>query len=263
MHRNRNIFTPILLIVLIICISNAIERILSVEPIYLFLSEVTIFFLIIAFLIIREAKNLDKFHIDKLSIITFIVLCFLRPKYHVNGEIWFKIGFILLGLVIGIFSIKNWKNIPSVKNKYVFVGLIVGLFNAILAYILLNNTGNILQSIDGYKGIPISVIIFRECLTTMSSAVIYEEMMFRGFLWGYLNQAGLKDGLSCIFQAVFFWLLHVAKYGFSLPLLLAVLFLAISTTAIVRYSRQVFPAIIIHTMANALTNLLLYVTVWR
>lgn len=259
----RKILNVIILLGLIIGISNVFQKNVHINTIYLFLIDVTISFTIIAILIIRESKQLELFHIDKFSILTLIFFCFFRTKYNVNGEIWFTIIFIIIGLTVGIFTIKNWRSIPNTNFRFIFLGLIIGVVNAIFAIVLLNNTGNVMQKIDGYKGLSTIIIVFREFISTLSSAVIYEEIIFRGFLWGYLRQVGYSDGLSCIFQGVIFWLIHFSKYGFSIPELIIIFLLTISTTIIVRYSRQVFPALVIHSFTNALTNILLYIVTWR
>jgi membrane protease YdiL (CAAX protease family) len=62
-------------------------------------------------------------------------------------------------------------------------------------------------------------------------AIVFEEFLFRGFLWGYLRNKGMGEWLILLIQAIFFWMSHhkylLAQnfYFFWIPLPLAAVLL--------------------------------------
>jgi hypothetical protein len=129
----------------------------------------------IAFIISKNITNLGEFALDRASIITFILFCFLRPNYQLPGESWIGLLNICIGAFSSIIFIKHWREIPNVTYKGLFFGILLSICLFLVVFPLSLTTDHIYSRVDGYKNVPVWIIVFREVITTLSYTVIFEE----------------------------------------------------------------------------------------
>lgn len=84
-------------------------------------------------------------------------------------------------------------------------------------------------------------------------AALSEEPVFRGFLWGALRQAGLRDRWIFAVQAVLFWLAHIYYINtYPLSFWLIVPMGAVVMGLLAWRSRSIAPSMIAHGLMNGI-----------
>jgi hypothetical protein len=154
------------------------------EPLYLLLMSMGL-----STLILIEVNNLQEFHIDKFTIITFILGVLLIAAAGFTGQLCSPIiGVVGIAIII-VFLVKK-PNIPRTNLRWTVIGILLSSLSvALLAIVEIYVRPNRLPSELLQKPIVPTVlgVILRQF-----SGVSLEELLFRGFLWGYLRQFGWK-----------------------------------------------------------------------
>lgn len=218
---------------------------------------VTLFYITIAILIFIERKNLADFHIDRSSLIIFLLFSFVRTRFSVAGEMLQLIVIALSGVACGIILVLCWSKIPNTNWRWAMVGLFGGILVAGLVAILEISEGYLAKFENYIPQIPFWLILTNRIIYSVSIVTPYEEIVMRGFLWGYLRQAGLSENKACWIQGISFWLLHLYRANFLLVFFVGLPILTFLVSLLVRKSKQVFPSIIAHTITNALSDSIL------
>jgi membrane protease YdiL (CAAX protease family) len=87
----------------------------------------------------------------------------------------------------------------------------------------------------------------------------FEEIIFRGYLWGYLRRFGWKENRILLVQAVLFWFVHLGYIKmYPITFFITIPIITIIFSLLTRYSKQVFPSMIAHTIINAITPIILF-----
>jgi membrane protease YdiL (CAAX protease family) len=162
--------------------------------------------------------------------------------------------FVLSGLFMLWVVAKNWKNIPEVDWRGVYHGVILTALVLIPATYIsyLSQKGNPVTPID-FLG-----VIIKTTMPTFALIAVSEEILFRGFLWGYLKQIGLNSNTALILQGIIFWLIHIINLSFLPAFLICIPLMTIILSILAKQTKQLFPSIISHTMYDVLVGL-----VWR
>ena len=100
--------------------------------------------------------------------------------------------------------------------------------------------------------------LIRDVIYNLSFVAIMEELAFRGVLWGYLRGIGWKESKIFWAQAILFWLTHIWQIFNPITFFITIPIGTIIFSLLTRYSRQVFPSIIAHTIMNTAGPLLVY-----
>lgn len=210
--------------------------------------------LIIATLIWIERKNLEQFHVDKFTIVTLLVGFFLFQRVGGVGENFFIVVIGITGVSLIILLMISKPQIPSTRIRLALIGIVAGSVLVIvltLLEILLRppwppqplTRGNLIATCVGY--------IIREI-----STVPMEEMMFRGFLWGYLSRKGWREKKIFWTQGLLFWLLHFLRIGMPFSFFIAIPLLTLLSSELVKRTKQLFPSILAHIVINSISALL-------
>lgn len=98
--------------------------------------------------------------------------------------------------------------------------------------------------------------MINQLIIQIAYVAIYEEAIFRGFLWGYLEKKKWDNKWILVFQGILFWLLHLyylpnspIVFWISVPLVGLILGL------VAWRSRSITTTIIIHALYNTLGRL--------
>jgi hypothetical protein len=199
-------------------------------------------YLLTAILIWWERERLQDFWIDIASAITF--LCQIP---------WFPIG-------IGLFramrrSHAKFPNPPTGMWRWLLVGAILALVSGIVTMSL------VVKPTDSRSGTPANLIfLVPAILTQMTTAAVWEEPLFRGFLWGYLRRWRWPNVLIWLFQAALFASGHIyyLKEEAFVPWLIRMMLPALLTGLIAWQARSIFASMVTHGVFNASWDMLIH-----
>lgn len=209
----------------------------------------------ITLILLIEIQNLQEFNIDRLTLWIIIFSCFLRRRLGIEGEIFYLLFLAFLGIsIFGVVFIKR-NVIPKTSTNSLLGGVAIGFIALTLTTLIeAQQASNWLT--PAYSN-NVTVVLVRELIYQLSFVTIVEEIVFRGFLVGYLKRFGCKENIAFVVQALLFWLIHYASLGNPLTFFLSIPILIISTTLVVRWFKQLSPSIFIHTFVNVFLPFLL------
>lgn len=222
-------------------------------------------YLLSAVLIIYERKRLSNFNIDIFSIFLFIGIPILTPfmnmiirYFNPLLKLNFSIFQIVLALLLCVFLIvfppkldrKSFKKIVT----WFFISIVIGLIISIIfAYLICRqkHVGFVLRY--GYE-LPLVLSLFMQQIRT---AAISEEPLFRGFIWGYLNEKKWKWHWIWIFQTLLFMIAHLyyvpdSLYSFFLIVPISGLILGY----IAGRSKSIGNSMICHGLINSVSSMI-------
>ena len=220
-------------------------------------------YLLTAFFLLWECENLEVFHVDVLAI--WIILLFkpiqtLILAYWRSGSPFMYphrpsllIWAIAIGLGIGLWFRR--KDLPRFQFKslgWFGIGMLAGIFLAVVTAIP-----------GAYTHIPrmspvafwftVKKEAFLDFIYQTGYAGVTEEPLFRGFLWGALHKAGLKEIWIFLLQAGLFTIGHIYYWGKSpIALLITVPILSLGFGLIVWKSRTISASLAAHGTVNSL-----------
>ncbi len=212
-------------------------------------------YLVIAIIFLLEIENLQKFHIDTISFWMIILNCFLRVRLGGNEEKFFLIILAILGCLMTVMFIKNRSLIAKTSLDSLVKGVIVGC--GVLAVITFIEAFQVEKWLSDIYANKLGINILRQLIFQFSFVVLIEEVVFRGFLAGYLMIFGLREKTAFSIQALLFWLIHYRRLTNPITFFISIPILAISTTLVVKRQKQLLPSIFVHLMVNVLSPLLL------
>ena len=93
----------------------------------------------------------------------------------------------------------------------------------------------------------------------LSSAAISEEPLFRGFIWGYLKNKGIKDPWICVIQALLFWAGHIYYIGTGINFWIVHPLFAIFIGLLVWKTRSITHTMIFHSCVNTFVDYLRFI----
>jgi membrane protease YdiL (CAAX protease family) len=202
-----------------------------------------------------ESKNLEEFHLDRLALGTLIIFGLIRGTLGIPGEIYFKIIIWILNLLLLWAFIRNYRNIPRIKPRWILISLVSCLLVIPLAYIIhslkITIYPNFMTLSRGFLWNAV-----RNTLFDLSFGAPLEEITMRGLLWGQLRRWGWTDKRIFWIQGILFWLLHFWQLlSNPLAFITIIPIMTLIFSLLVFYSKRVFPSIIFHTACNALITL--------
>jgi membrane protease YdiL (CAAX protease family) len=199
-------------------------------------------YLLTAILIWWEREHLRDFWIDLAAAITFLLQIFCFP-----------IG-------IGLFAAmrRHRARFPSPLPN-VWRWALVGAIFAIVCNILLVNLGLEPSSSRGAQPASFSYLL-PAVFSQMTGAAVFEEPLFRGFVWGYLRRAQWKDGWIWLFQALFFTLGHVyyLQTEATGPWFIRIMLTSLIIGFIAWRAKSIFASMVTHGMFNASNDMLMH-----
>jgi membrane protease YdiL (CAAX protease family) len=265
--------TPILLIFFLIwslIINNLIRLFVNPQPEWLQPIYYVLLYLLIAIFLILERKRLDRYFICRGSVIIFIVLGGVARIFYSNSSITFitnAVYWIPAALVtIFVYKKENFhkKTLPD-RLSLVVWGLSGGLgtilFEVFMTMLIVGGTSAFSavqllgqQIINGLNAGDNAPLCF-QFLYNLGDAPLWEEMIFRGFISGYLFQKGWQEKYVWLAQGLLFWFGHLTRLS-GVPLFL---FLPVSIfifTFLCKSTKSIFPGVLAHTTFNTFVNLI-------
>lgn len=222
---------------------------------YFSYAYVTFMYLGISILIGVEAKNLEEFHIDKFTIMTFVLGSILRRRIGAPAESFFLILIALSG-ILAIFMVARKKpTLPRTNMKWVFVGIGIGCGTVIIITFLELLFRGTWVAMPLFRNNLIATVI-GEIVKEFSFGALVEEILFRGFLWGYLKKEGWNENKVIWTQGILFWVLHLSRIVTPFTFFIVIPLITMIFSKLTLRSRQLFPAIVAHIIINVISSLL-------
>lgn len=192
---------------------------------------------------------LADFHINRVSVWIYILSCtILRFTLSVT-----TISFWVFGLIVLWMLIRKHLVLRPINNEdylWAFRGLILGfLMSVVLSYFLnlINPIGLIPSRQRPSLFFGVGAFFFE-----LAHAALPEEMIFRGFLWGYMKSKGWEDKKILILQAGIFWLAHLNYYEKPYTLWITVPLLSLILGIVVWRSRSIASSMVMHAVYNSM-----------
>jgi hypothetical protein len=189
-----------------------------------------------------ERERLRDFHIDVVAGVVFMLQTFCFP-----------IG-------IGLFALMRrrgarWPAPPRGIARWMLLGLCAGLAMQIAIQWLGLNPAVPRTA----EAATLSSLLFRIPLQ-MTNAAVFEEPLFRGFLWGYLRKAGLRDVWIWLVQAGLFvaghiYYLNTEPFG---PWLIRMLIPSLLFGLIAWQARSIAASMAAHGATNAAGDMIMH-----
>lgn len=199
-------------------------------------------YLITAILIWRERERLRDFWIDLTSAIVFLCQIFMFPF---GAALFVKMHR----------SKSRFPPPPPGLLRWVLIGALLAILTTIFTMQFR------LYPEQQRSDNPASLTsLFSIVLIQMSNAAVWEEPLFRGFLWGFLRKGGWKNAWIWLFQALLFTFSH-AYYLRVEPL--PVFFVRMMMPALLMglmawKARSITASMVTHGFLNASSDLLMH-----
>jgi hypothetical protein len=225
------------------------EQLISQVLAYLYYAYLVLIYLSLSILIFIETENLQEFHIDRFTLITFILGSIIRPRLGLYGENVFLLLIGSAGIFVALTLIRKKPKIPITNLNWVKVG--IGISSAVvivLTLLVLTFPYASAHFINSKISTALGLI-----LREFSSSPMIEEILMRGFLWGYLRREGMSENKVIWIQGCVFWLLHISKVFTPFTFFVAIPLLAILCSKLTFHSKQLFPAFISHLLINVVS----------
>jgi len=218
-------------------------------------------YIVIAILLWIEINHLEDFHFDRFSLVIFVVFgTILRRRFGVAGEIYFMIATWTASLSILATLLFKRQKVTATNYRWLWIGLITSL-PIMLIVVVLTSKSPLIPGVSWmpYPSNNLVLASIREIVYRFSFVAPLEETIFRGFLWGYLHRLGWDEHRTFWAQAVLFWVLHFPKLFYSpIQFFIVIPIITLFFSLLVKYSKQLLPSIIGHTIINAIGPVVQY-----
>jgi membrane protease YdiL (CAAX protease family) len=199
-------------------------------------------YLLTAFLIWWERDRLSAFWIDLAAGIVFLCQMYLFP----------------IGIGLFLKMRRSQARFPAPPQAFILWSLAGALLALFLSLFTLQIS---LYPPEVRSANPASLNwLFGSVLLQMTNAAVWEEPLFRGFLWGYLRLAGWKNFWIWIFQALLFtgahfYYLNTEPFGlYFVRMMLPALLLGLVAWC----ARSIFASMVTHGFLNATGDVLMH-----
>lgn len=253
-----------LLITLFIIGSIFISNLLILNPIealyYVDYVFITIVYAFTAILVWIVRNNLLDFHFDRWSLFTIVLTgSIFHRRLGLPGEIGFQILLWICSLSILLFIIIYRSKIPKTNASWTLSGLFIGL-SALIPIALVETIIPELSFVDPTNlSNNLILEVMRKLIYELSYVAPLEEILFRGLLWGFLVRVGWKEEKAFWAQAILFWIGHMSRLGYPISFFITIPIGTLVYSILVRYSKQLFPSIVAHSILNTLLPISVYI----
>jgi membrane protease YdiL (CAAX protease family) len=215
-------------------------------------------YLVTALLIWRERRRLSEYRIGQVAVVLFIAGV---PFYALVGLLKiiplppFPNLFLLpisIWLAVKLFNDKQveWAN-PAGLARWLLAGMGLGIaFGSLVGLLIALQPEHLMNT-----SLILNIIL--QPAIQISTAAIFEEPLFRGFLWVYLYQRGWKNRWIWLFQAFLFGIVHIYYlpardyYSLGTCFILGLVFGWVAWKA-----RDTAPSMVTHGFCNAFAQLI-------
>jgi len=253
---------PLLLVIFALQVTTLIGDINSkfaqaISPILweVFYIYVALAYLFFAVLITIESKALEEFHVDRFTLAIFVLASLIRHRTGLPGED-FLIALIRLSGIIVVFTLIVKKpNVPRTSIGWVLIGIAVSTVTIILIILFEIVFRDSWEVMPLYRNNMFSTVS-GEIIVEWSFGALVEEILFRGFLWGYLKRKGWTENKVFWVQGILFWFFHISRIFTPFTFFIVIPLLTMIYSKLTLHSKQLYPAIVSHIIVNVVSTML-------
>jgi membrane protease YdiL (CAAX protease family) len=185
--------------------------------------------------------NIDRPLLIALLIGGFFYLVFLT--LNIGLLIAIATGFVFWAYQNNHFVLKNTIKYPPETIPLILFSVLL----AVLPIILFNLT---LKQPMSFQRI---LTAFTSTVPAQLALIVFEEVIFRGALWAYLRDLGVKEHIAFLVQAFLFWIAHSRYMFLAYPYLfwIAIPLVSLLLGFIVWRSKSLTPSTIAHLLFNS------------
>ncbi len=244
----------LLILNLIIWLVSEILTLFVIASPYIGYTYITMNYLILAILVWVERESLGDFHLDQTTLFVMGLSGIFRARLHLAGEGYFLFIIGTAGLVILGVLILNHSKVPKTNFRWALIGAFTSVILIFPITII-----EVLQFPNiTYTPYPFHVVVVFLAMiaSDLAFTTLIEEMIFRGFLWGYLRRAGWEENWVFWMQGILFWILHFNSIK-TIYIYLTIPIITFVLSKLTQKSRQIFPSILLHTTQNTIPRILI------
>lgn len=221
---------------------------------YLYLYTVIGYSVIILSIIIFHGR---RFYVlqDHFSLWVIVLGCFLAASQGGTHDTVYRIFLIVLGVRLAIYILRHRKNFKIPRLRSIFIGLLW----SIVTISILSVSLFLLNPVHEPLPPNLSAYFLNTILYQVSFVTVIEEACFRGLLFGFLMMNGYEEDRALIIQAILFWGSHYLKVSDISLFFVAIPLLTLSVTLIVKRYKMLYLAVMVHTLVNVLTPVLVLI----
>lgn len=203
-----------------------------------------------------KVDQIKQYHFDRTTYASFIFLGVYRTRLEIPNEGYFKAVILILTLMILAACIKSWRKIPKTNWRWAGIAIFACFMIFPISYLESFQPDQYSQMNINPDGLGLTLI--QRILTQLSFVTVFEEILFRGILWAYLLRLGWDENKVFWVQALSFWSVHLWRIGTPISFFFTIPIGGLVFSLLTRYSKQLFPSILLHTFSNVLTPFLVY-----
>jgi membrane protease YdiL (CAAX protease family) len=208
----------------------------------------------------KYLDNLYSLHFDFWSLLFLVVSgTIFGFQTGIKREIYFQVIIWIASLGILYFLVKYRNKIPKTNFYWIPITLFGSLATSLIIAEIESTQPQLWLEGSAYITKNVLLVFLRSFLYQFSSIAVAEEFIFRGFLWYYLYSLGWDNNKVFWGQAIIFWLFHASSIVSPITFFIVIPIGTLLFSLLVKYSKQLFPSILAHTLVNSLTNLFLYI----
>jgi membrane protease YdiL (CAAX protease family) len=209
---------------------------------------IAIYLLVIIVLVI-EKDNLETFNIDKNSLIILSLIGVVRYKLQIPFEEYYRVVCNLLSFILFVYCLGNWKKLPKTKSNWMLLGALSLVVAIPLAFGESTQVERYVESNAHFASMPAALII-NTFSYTLTFVAPFEEIVWRGVFWGQLRKWNVGENRIIWLQGILFWLLHGWRIFTPIMFFISIPICTLIFSLLIKYSKQLFPSIISHTLLN-------------
>jgi membrane protease YdiL (CAAX protease family) len=244
---------PILILILLLVIPFRILIFLFFpsEPLWASTFQRVALYSLMCYFVCINRGQLRNFHLGKVSI---WILLLSGVLLGIGSHSIISLLFWIPSLILLVFYIKGRFHFQPANQPigWFAISAIAGILVHSVIYVItaLFMPSSFSNSIPWPGLIPIVAVL----ISQIASVVVFEEVIFRGLLWGYLESKAWDTVVILFFQAVLFWVPHVIYYS-SFPITFWVVapIMGLLLGVIAWRSHSVTACIIMHAIYNTIS----------
>jgi membrane protease YdiL (CAAX protease family) len=211
-------------------------------------------------LIYQNRNNLVGYNITPIALLLFLAapLAAIIAGNDYDPTLWVRVGIAVLFSILLFTKGKYRFRFEKANPSKIIVDVLLTVCLCVVAPIAIHTIrGFPVIAVSGASNVTFDIpyIWFYQ----LSSAAISEEPLFRGFLWRFLRDKGIKNIWVCLIQAGLFWAGHIYYIGTDINFWIVHPLSAILLGLIVWKSKSITHSMVVHSSINTFTDYLRHI----
>jgi membrane protease YdiL (CAAX protease family) len=222
---------------------------------YWYLASISSYTIIVLSVIIYRDKGLEIFQ-DHFSLWLIALGCFSSIVLGGENTTIYKGCLIFISMILSIYIIMNRKRIRMPKFRSIFIGLLWSIIAILIIALIYALLGQAYAKSFPPHLLAIGIYTF---IYQFSVIAVIEEACFRGLLFSFMIANSYKENTALFIQAILFWGMHFSQINNPTLFFIVVPLGTLFMTLIIKKYKMLYLSIMMHTLINVFTTLLITV----